>query len=77
MEAQLEEAEWTKQRHERLSLIDERRLNAIFHGQCYQQRMARAYNKKVRPRRFEVGDKILKRILPIREEAKGKFAPNW
>ncbi|XP_071902755.1 uncharacterized protein [Coffea arabica] len=53
MEAQLEEAEWIKQRHEQLSLIDERRLNAICHGQCYQRRMAHAYNKKVRPRLFK------------------------
>ncbi|PKI61748.1 hypothetical protein CRG98_017860 [Punica granatum] len=39
-EAELEEAEWVKQRYEQLSLIDERRLKALCHGQCYQQRMA-------------------------------------
>ena len=39
--------------------------------------MARAYNKKVRPRLFKEGDTVLKRILPIQNEAKGKFAPNW
>ncbi|XP_027169433.1 uncharacterized protein LOC113769160 [Coffea eugenioides] len=77
MEAQIEEAEWIKERQEQLSLIDEKRLNAMCHGQCYQQRMARAYNKKVKPRLFEVGDKVLKRILPMQDEAKGKFAPNW
>ncbi|XP_070028927.1 uncharacterized protein [Nicotiana sylvestris] len=38
-----------------LSLIDEKRLSSVCHGQLYQQRMARAYNKKVRPRKFEVG----------------------
>ncbi|XP_071912329.1 uncharacterized protein [Coffea arabica] len=59
MEAQIEEAEWVRERHEQLSLIDEKRLNAICHGQCYQRRMARAYNKKVKPRLFEVGDKVL------------------
>ncbi|XP_070003478.1 uncharacterized protein [Nicotiana sylvestris] len=32
---------------EALSLIDEKRLAAIYHGQLYQKRMARAYNKKV------------------------------
>ena len=77
MEAQIEEAEWVRERQEQLSLIDEKRLNAVCHGQCYQQRMARAYNKKVKPRLFEVGDKVLKRILPMQDEAKGKFAPNW
>nr|XP_033509043.1 uncharacterized protein LOC108943189 [Nicotiana tomentosiformis] len=40
-----------------LNLIDEKRLAAVCFGQLYQQRMARAYNRK--------------------EEAKGKFAPNW
>ncbi|XP_070015652.1 uncharacterized protein [Nicotiana sylvestris] len=62
---------------ERLSLIDEKRLALVCHGQLYQQRMARAYNKKVRPRKFEVGQLVLRRILPHWAEAKGKFAPNW
>ena len=39
--------------------------------------MARAYNKKVRPRNFEIGQLVVKRILPHQDEAKGKFAPNW
>nr|XP_027083554.1 uncharacterized protein K02A2.6-like [Coffea arabica] len=76
MEAQIEEAEWVRERQEQLSLIDEKRLNAVYHGQYYQQRMARAYNKKVKPRLFDVGDKVLKRILPMQDEAKEKFAPN-
>ncbi|XP_071918772.1 uncharacterized protein [Coffea arabica] len=77
METKLKEADWIKQRFEQLSLIDEKRLNAICHGQCYQKRMARAYNKKVHLRIFEEGDKVLKQILPVQDEAKGKFAPNW
>ncbi|XP_027177596.1 uncharacterized protein K02A2.6-like [Coffea eugenioides] len=77
MEAKLDETYWIKQRHEQLSLIDEKRLNAICHGQCYQRRVACAYNKKVTPRIFTEGDKVLKHILPVQEEAKGKFAPNW
>ena len=47
------------------------------HGQLYQKRMARAYNRTVRPRRFKVGQLVLKRILPHQIEAKGKFSPNW
>ena len=39
--------------------------------------MARAYNKKGKVRLFEEGDKVLKRILPVQEEAEGKFAPSW
>ncbi|XP_070036517.1 uncharacterized protein [Nicotiana tomentosiformis] len=41
------------------------------------KRMERSYNKKVRPRKFEVGQLVLKRILPHQAEAKGKFTPNW
>ncbi|PKI62786.1 hypothetical protein CRG98_016829, partial [Punica granatum] len=33
-----------------LNLIDKKRLEALCHGQCYQQRMARAFNAKVRHR---------------------------
>ncbi|XP_027103126.1 uncharacterized protein [Coffea arabica] len=75
IEAQIDEAEWVRKRYEQLSLIDEKRLNVICHDQCYQQRMAYTYNKKIKFRLFEVGDKILKRILPMQEETKGKFAP--
>ncbi|XP_015160691.1 uncharacterized protein [Solanum tuberosum] len=77
VEAEIEDTEWVKTRLEQLTLIDEKRLTAICFGQLYQQRMASAYNKKVHPRHFEVGQLVLKRILPHQEEAKGKFAPNW
>ncbi|XP_070018288.1 uncharacterized protein [Nicotiana sylvestris] len=76
-EAKIDDDEWVKTRLEKLSLIDEKRLAAVCHGQLYQQRMARAYNKKVHPRKFEVGQLVLRRILPHQAEAKGKFAPNW
>lgn len=46
-------------------------------GQLYKQRMTHAYNKKVHPRHFEVGQLVLKRILQHQKEAKGKFAPDW
>ncbi|XP_049369791.1 uncharacterized protein LOC125834698 [Solanum verrucosum] len=75
--AEIEDTEWVKTRLEQLTLIDEKRLTAVCFGQLYQQRMARAYNKKVHPRHFEVGQLVLKHILPNQEEGKGKFAPNW
>ncbi|XP_047252192.1 uncharacterized protein LOC124887061 [Capsicum annuum] len=50
VEADIDDAEWVKSRLEQLSLIDEKRLMAVCFGQLYQQRMAQAYNKKVRPR---------------------------
>ncbi|PKI37780.1 hypothetical protein CRG98_041830 [Punica granatum] len=33
-EAELEEAEWAKQRYEQLNFTDEKRLKALCHGQC-------------------------------------------
>ena len=39
--------------------------------------MTRTYNKKVHPRHFEVGQLVLKRILPHQEEVKGIFDLNW
>ena len=76
VEAEIEDTEWVKTRLEQLALIDEKRLTSVCLGQLYQQRMARAYNKKVHPRHFEVGQLVLKRVLPHQEEAKGKFSQN-
>ncbi|XP_070015870.1 uncharacterized protein [Nicotiana sylvestris] len=76
-EAEIDDDEWVKTLLEQLSLIDEKGLAAVYHGQLYQKRMTRAYNKKVRHRKFKVGQMVLKHILPHQVEAKGKFAPNW
>ncbi|KAA3481967.1 RNA-directed DNA polymerase (Reverse transcriptase), Ribonuclease H [Gossypium australe] len=54
-----------------------KRLRAIRHGQMYQKRMMRAYDKKVQPREFHEGDLVLKRILPIQKDYKGKWMLNW
>ncbi|XP_070010718.1 uncharacterized protein [Nicotiana sylvestris] len=70
-EAEIDDDEWIKTRLEQLSLIDEKRLAVVCHGQLYQQRMARAYNKKVRLWKFEVGQQVLRRIHPHQAEAKG------
>ncbi|XP_059285632.1 uncharacterized protein LOC132039106 [Lycium ferocissimum] len=76
-EAELDDAKWIRKRHEQLALIDEKRMIAVCHGQLYQQRMARAFNKHVRTRLFQAGQLVLKRIFPNQEEYKRKFAPNW
>ncbi|KAM3302927.1 hypothetical protein P3S67_013957 [Capsicum chacoense] len=77
VEAEIDDDEWVKTRLEYLSLIEEKRLTSVCHGQLHQRRMAREFNKKVRPRNFEVGQLVLRRILPHQVEAKGKFSPNW
>ena len=73
--AKLEEAEWIEDGCVQLNLIDEHRLQAMHLAQRYQKQMARAYQKKVRPRSFVLGDLVLRAIhLP---DARGKFRPNW
>ncbi|XP_070004156.1 uncharacterized protein [Nicotiana sylvestris] len=76
IEVKIEDDEWVKTRLEQLIMIDEKRMAAVCHRQLYQQRMARAYNKKVRPRKLELGKVVLRQILPHHEEAKRKFVPN-
>ncbi|KAG8490080.1 hypothetical protein CXB51_015364 [Gossypium anomalum] len=76
-ELKLDEAEWIQSRYDQLNLIEEKRLKAIHHGQMYQRRMMRAYNKKVRPRVFREGDLVLKQILPMQKDFRGKWMPNW
>ncbi|PKI75686.1 hypothetical protein CRG98_003946 [Punica granatum] len=73
-ETELEEAEWAKQCCEQLNLIDEKRLIALCHGQCYQQRMARAFNARVRHREFKPGDLVLRTVLHITHDSRDKFA---
>ena len=44
----LTEDDWIQTRLDQLNLTDKKRLNAICHGQTYQKRMIKAFNKKVR-----------------------------
>ncbi|XP_060177965.1 uncharacterized protein LOC132607903 [Lycium barbarum] len=76
-EAELDNAEWVQARYEQLALIDEKRMVVVCHDQLYRQRMARAFNKRVKTRLFQIGQIVLKRIFPYKVEYKGKFDPNW
>ena len=77
METKLEEAEWIQNRFDQLNLIDEKRLTSLCHGQLYQKRLKRAFDKKVRVREFREGDLVLKKILPIHKDSRGKWTPNY
>nr|XP_009629027.1 uncharacterized protein K02A2.6-like [Nicotiana tomentosiformis] len=48
--AKLDDTEWIRVRQEQLILIDEKRMDLVCHGQLYQNRMASAFNKRVKPR---------------------------
>ncbi|XP_049373980.1 uncharacterized protein LOC125839036 [Solanum verrucosum] len=76
-EAELGDVDWIRKRIDQLTLIDEKIMVVVCHGQLYRQRMIRAFHKRVRTRIFEVGQLVLKRIFPHQDDYKGKFAPNW
>ena len=65
METKVLEGDWVKARYEQLVLIDEKRARAQYHAQGYQKRIARAFNKKVKPRNLKEGDLVLK-VLEMR-----------
>jgi len=72
MDSELEEAECAKVRYEQLNLIGEKMIAAICYHQLYQKRMAKAYDKKVRPRLFQEGDLVLKKISSLPGEDQSK-----
>ncbi|KAI5431206.1 hypothetical protein KIW84_035389 [Lathyrus oleraceus] len=47
------------------------------HGQLYQQRMKKAFDKKVKPRVFREGDLVLKKVLSFVPDSRGKWTPNY
>ncbi|XP_070007937.1 uncharacterized protein [Nicotiana sylvestris] len=51
-EVELDNVEWVKSRNEQLALIDRKRMNVVCHGQLYQNRMSRSFNKRVKLRQF-------------------------
>ena len=76
MEADLDEAEWVQSRYDQLNLIEEKRLTPICHGQLYQRRLKRAFDKKVLPREYHAGELVLKRYSAIHSDPRGKWTPN-
>ncbi|KAM2332265.1 hypothetical protein ACFX1X_022845 [Malus domestica] len=62
-----------------LEALDERRLEAQQHLECYQAWLSKAFNKKVSPRSFQTGDLILalRRPIIITHKTKSKFISKW
>ena len=59
--------------------MDEKRLEAQQRLECYQARLSRAFNKKVRPRSLQIGDLVLaiRRPIIISRRMGNKFLSNW
>ena len=61
-----------------LDLIEERRDGAQLKNVVYQQRATRYFNKRVRHRKFGMGDLVLRRVfLATRDPTAGVLGPNW
>jgi len=58
-------------------LIDEKGARAQYHAQGYQKRIARAFNKKVRPRNLKEGDLVLKVLRIETFDPRGKMKLRW
>ena len=76
-ESGLEEPEWAQTRYDQLNLIEGKRLTTMSHGRLYQQRIKNAFGKKVRPRKFNEGDLVLKKMSHAVNDNRGKWAPNY
>ena len=60
-----------------LDLIDEVRTDADERTARYKNLMGRPYDAMVKPRRFNIGDLVLKRVsLATKNPAHGKLGPN-
>ncbi|XP_010657869.1 uncharacterized protein LOC104881013 [Vitis vinifera] len=55
----------------------EARLRAADHVQAYQRKMTRAFRKRVKPRKFQRGDLVLKVLGGLISYPRGKFRPSW
>jgi hypothetical protein len=66
-------------RLEELEALDEKRLEAQQRLECYQARLCRAFNKKVRPRSFQEGDLVLavRRPIIMSKRMGSKFLSKW
>lgn len=70
MEGKLEEAKRTKICFNQLSLVEKKRLNKICHGQLYQKRLKKLFERKILPKEFQERELVLKKDLT---NSKGSF----
>ena len=68
--------DWLQSRYDKLCMMDEKRLKALYHIQGYQRRLRKAFDKKVRTRDLKLGDLVLKEIQAPIQETNEKFKQN-
>jgi hypothetical protein len=64
---------------ERLDEVSDERVKALGEIERNKLRVAKAYNKRVKEKSFQLRDLVWKTILPIgsRSSNFGKWSPNW
>ncbi|KAL6320241.1 hypothetical protein AAG906_005312 [Vitis piasezkii] len=77
LEQHISEVEWAQSRFDQLSLLDERRLRAVDHVQAYKRNLACAFRRRVKPRKFQKGDQVLRALRGLISDLRGKFRPTW
>ena len=61
-----------------LDTIDELRESTTIHIASYQRQLERSYNKRVKPRAFQPGDLVLRKVFEnTADPTARKFQPNW
>ena len=61
-----------------LDASDELREAAAIRIASYHRRLANSYNKRVKPRMFQPGDLVLRKVFEnTANPTAGKFQPNW
>ena len=61
-----------------LDTSDELREAAVIRVASYQRRLENSYNKRVRPRVFQPGNLVLRKVFKnTANPTAGKFQPNW
>ena len=77
LEHQITETDWLQTRYDQLSFLDEKRLRVVDHLQAYQRKMVWAFKKRVKPRKFQKGDLVLRDFRGFIGDPRGKFKPSW
>ena len=62
-----------------IDVVIDKRLKALKEIEKDKLRVARAYNKKVRAKSFQIGELVWKTILPLGTKSNkfGKWSPSW
>jgi hypothetical protein len=68
----------TKKAKLHLDLLQEKRDDAQVTWAAYQNRTARYFNKLVVPKKFQLGDWVLRKVsLMTKDPTEGKITPKW